>query len=102
MNAADFLVAYIVSMEGRRAEKTLEAAARNLAVTFVMDMALVVIEESELLFCERIRLQGYFESMIWFEVRLLVGISALVNCRDQVERILLPFLLPADVSPLSC
>jgi hypothetical protein len=39
--------------------------------------------------------------MIWFEVRLLVGIFALVNCRHQIERILLPFLLPTDVSSVS-
>jgi hypothetical protein len=102
VEAADFLFAYVVSMERRRAEKALEAAAGDFAVAFVMNMTLVVIEEHKFLFRECIRFQCHFESMIWFQVRLFVGIFALVNCGDQVERILLLLLLPADVSSVSC
>lgn len=51
----------------------------------MMNMALVVVEKSELFFGEVVGFENYFEAVIGFESRLLVDVFTLVDSLDQIK-----------------
>ena len=85
-----------VAVEWRIAEEALEAGFADIGVAFVVDVALVIVEEGEFLVGTGVWLEGDFELVVWSDVGFQARYLAFVDGGEEVEGIVGLLLLPVS------